>query len=165
MKYKSPCATIPRPPRGPRKLLAQPQSVSPDLTNLTFLTHSTFVAALLRCASFAALFLALNPLASSAAVQFWDPDGATTGTSVSGNWDTVTSNWTATVDSGANTTWTQGSDAQFNITANYGVTNTEPITAGNITVSGGAGTLTLAATTGNGLTLAGSSALATGGRS
>jgi fibronectin-binding autotransporter adhesin len=99
-----------------------------------------------------------------AAVQFWDPDGATLGTSVSGNWDTTTASWTATPDSGANATWTQGSDASFGIAADYTVTLTEPITNGSISVSGAAGILTIAGTTANSLNLAGSAILTTGGR-
>src|SRR5213075_21871 len=69
-----------------------------------------------------------------------------------------------TVDSGANGVWTQGNDASFGIAANYTVTLTEPITLGNLTVSGGAGTLTLAGSTANSLALGGSSTLNTGGR-
>src|ERR1043165_6606663 len=83
------------------------------------------------------------PLSVSAAVEFWDPDGATPGTSISGNWDTITPNWTATTDSGVNTVWTQGSDSTFGIAANYAVTLMVPITVGNMTVSGSAGTLTI----------------------
>src|SRR5437667_11186717 len=102
------------------------------------------ICPLIRIATiFSVLLFSSVPLSLSAAVQFWDPDGSITGTSVSGNWDTVTTNWTATVDSGVNTVWTQGNDATFNIAANYTVTVTQAVTVGNITVSGSAGTLTI----------------------
>src|SRR5437899_12447533 len=84
----------------------------------------------------AVLSLALVPLSVPAAVEFWDPNGVTVGTSVSGNWDTVTSNWTATVDSGISNAWTQGDDANFGLAATYTVTLTAPITVGNLTATG-----------------------------
>ena len=112
----------------------------------------------------AVLSFTLVTLSVPAQVLFWDPDGATVGTSISGNWDTVTTNWTATADSGVNTSWTQGNDAGFGIAADYTVTVTEPITVGNITVSGTAGTLTIAGSSANSLTLATSATLNTGGR-
>src|SRR5437879_13927177 len=87
----------------------------------------------------AVLLFALLPLGSPGAAQFWDPDGATPGTSVPGNWDLVTSNWTATVDSGVSNAWTQEDDAVFGLTADYTVTLTAPITVGNITATGTAG--------------------------
>src|SRR4051812_17219066 len=76
------------------------------------------------------LFLALVPFSLSAAVELWDPDGTTIGTSVSGNWDLVTSNWTATVDSGVSNAWTQADDAIFGLAGTYTVTLTAPITLG-----------------------------------
>ncbi|MEP6662883.1 MAG: autotransporter-associated beta strand repeat-containing protein [Verrucomicrobiota bacterium] len=111
------------------------------------------------------LSFSLIPLSLRAAVQFWDPDGAVPGTSVSGNWDTVTANWTATTDSGVNTVWTQGNDASFGVTADYTVSLTQPITVGNLTLTGGAGTLTISGDPVNNLALAGTSTLDTGGRS
>jgi len=110
----------------------------------------------------AILFLALP---ASTFAQFWDPDGATVGTSVSGNWDTTTANWTTTVDSGVNTVWTQGAGANFGVAANYTVTLTEPITVGAIGVTGSAGTLTIAGTSPNFLTLGGFATIDTGARS
>jgi fibronectin-binding autotransporter adhesin len=101
----------------------------------------------------AVLLLAALPWSISAQVLFWDPDGSTVGTSVSGNWDTTTANWTATVDSGANSAWTQGGLANFGVGANYTVTLTQPITIGGVTVSGSAGILTIAGTSPNNLTL------------
>src|SRR5690349_15783803 len=92
---------------------------------------------------FAVLFFGALPWSISAQSLFWDPDGATAGTSVSGKWDTATSNWTATgVDSGVNTVWTQGSGASFTVAADYTVTLTEPITVGAIAAAGTAGTVT-----------------------
>src|SRR5437762_2280497 len=109
-----------------------------------------FVKLITRFAAVVPVLLsALLPLSLRAATQFWDPDGATVGTSISGNWDTATSNWTATVDSGVSNLWTQGNDATFNIAADYSVTLTQPITVGNITVSGSAGTLTITNSSGN----------------
>src|SRR5436309_421111 len=84
---------------------------------------------------------ALLPLAAPGATQFWDPDGATPGTSVSGNWDTTTTNWTATVDSGVNTVWTQNNNATLSSASDYTVTLTTPITLVNFTNTGSAGTL------------------------
>src|SRR5256885_16746224 len=101
----------------------------------------------------AALSFALVPFSLPAASQFWDPDGATVGTSISGNWDTLTPNWTATIDSGANTTWVQGNSATFGVASDYTVTLTEPITVGNLTNTGTAGTLTIAGSSVNNLTL------------
>src|SRR5205814_5944712 len=111
----------------------------------------------------AILFLAALPASTFA--QFWDPDGATVGTSVSGNWDTTTANWTTTVDSGVNTVWTQGAGANFGVAANYTVTVTEPITVGAIGVTGSAGTLTIAGTSPNFLSLGGFGTIDTGQRS
>ena len=91
----------------------------------------------------------------SAAVQFWDPDGVTIGTSVSGNWDTSTTNWTDVPDSGVNAVWVQGNDASFGVTSDFTVTLTEPISVGSMTVTGNAGGLTIAGTSVNNLTLAG----------
>lgn len=108
------------------------------------------------------LLLAALPCSISAQSLFWDPDGATIGTSVSGNWDTITPNWTANVDSGANTTWTQGSLANFGVAADYTVTLTEPITLGGITVTGTAGALTLAGGSPNALSLGNSAIFDTG---
>src|SRR5438477_13188008 len=105
------------------------------------------------------LFCALAPLLPAAGQQYWDPDGLTPGSTVPGNWDTVTTNWTANPDSGTNTVWTQGSDASFIITNNLTVTLTEPITTVNVTVSGTNGTLTLARTARNTLPLGGSTTL------
>lgn len=99
-----------------------------------------------------------------AQVLSWDPDGATIGTSVSGNWDLSTPNWTAAVDSGANTTWTQGSMASFGVAVNYTVTLTVPITVAGVTVTGTAGTLTLAGTSPNVLSLGNSAIFDTGSR-
>src|SRR5258705_8459065 len=84
----------------------------------------------------AVLLFALVPLSIRAAEQFWDPNGATVGTSISGNWDTVTSNWTAAADSGINKVWAQVDNANFDVAANYTVTLTEPIIIGNLTVTG-----------------------------
>src|SRR5262249_32917547 len=109
-----------------------------------------------------ALIASVIPCSISAQALFWDPDGATVGTSVSGNWDTTTQNWTANPDSGANMLWTQGSVANFGVAANYTVTLTQPITVGGITVSGTAGVLTLAGT--NSLTLGNSLIFDTGAR-
>src|SRR5437868_3584061 len=95
------------------------------------------------------------PVSLPAAVQFWDPDGATVGTSISGNWNTTTPNWTASPDSGANAVWTQGNDASFGVTANYTVTLTEPMTLGNLTVTGNAGALTITGTSVNNVAFAG----------
>src|ERR1051326_7037577 len=92
----------------------------------------------------AVLLFAALPCSISAQTLFWDPDGATVGTSISGNWDTATPNWTISVDSGANTAWTQGSLANFGVAANYTVTLTAPITVGGVTLTGTAGSLTLA---------------------
>src|SRR5437763_1017633 len=97
----------------------------------------------------ASLALLLLPRSIVAQSLFWDPDGITIGTSVSGNWDTTSPNWTTSVDSGANTVWTQGSGANFGVAANYTVTLTEPITVGAIAVTGTAGTLTLAGSSPN----------------
>src|ERR1051326_6342767 len=91
----------------------------------------------------AVLLLASVPSSVPAAVEFWDPNGATPGTSVSGNWDLVTSNWTATIDSGTSNTWTQGDDAVFGLAAAYTVTLTAPISVGNLTATGTAGGLTI----------------------
>src|SRR5690242_10230912 len=76
----------------------------------------------------AVLSLALINVPAFADIQFWDPDGSMPGTSISGNWDTITPNWTATADSGVNAVWTQGNEADFAVAANYTVTLTEPIT-------------------------------------
>src|SRR5215475_2642127 len=111
-----------------------------------------------------ALVVSVIPRSVTAQTLFWDPDGATVGTSVSGNWDTTTPNWTATQDSGANTLWTQGSAANFGVASNYTVTLTQPITVGGITLSGTAGTLTLAGTSPNNLTLGNSLIFDTGAR-
>ncbi len=100
---------------------------------------------------------ALIPLSLRAAQQFWDPNGATVGTSVSGNWDTTSDNWTATIDSGVNAKWVQGNDANFALGGTYTVTLTEPITLGSLTATGTAGGLTIAGTSPNILTLATSS--------
>ncbi len=100
----------------------------------------------------------------SAQVLFWDPDGITAGTSVSGNWNTTTPNWTVTVDSGINTLWTQGYEADFGVAANYTVTLTEPITVGNITLTGTAGTLTVTGAPPNILSLGTSAIFNTGSR-
>src|SRR5204862_584832 len=108
----------------------------------------------MKILSRAVLFFAFVPLPLFADILVWDPDGATPGTSISGNWNTTTPNWTASADSGANTLWTQGSDANFGIAANYAVTLTEPISVGNISIAGSAGTLTLAGTPANSFTLA-----------
>ena len=107
---------------------------------------------------------ALLPLTLPAAVQFWDPDGVTPGTSVSGNWDTTTLNWTDTPDSGINAVWTQSNDASFVVDTDYTATLTAPITVGNFNLSGTGGTLTIAGDAVNSLTLAGPSTLDTGGR-
>jgi fibronectin-binding autotransporter adhesin len=112
----------------------------------------------------AVLSFALVRLSVPAQVLSWDPDGATVGTSISGNWDNITTNWTATPDSGVNTVWVPGDEANFGIAADYTVTVTEPITVGNITVSGSAGILTIAGSSANSLTLASAATLATGGR-
>lgn len=112
----------------------------------------------------AALLLATLPSSISAQVLVWDPDGATVGTSVSGNWDTTTLNWTATTDSGANTVWVQSSVANFGVAANYTVTLTEPITIAGVTLSGTAGILTIAGTQANNLTLGNSLIFDTGAR-
>src|SRR6188768_3794473 len=88
-----------------------------------------------------ALFL---PVSLPAALQFWDPNGATPGTSISGNWDSLTTNWTDTVDSGVNAVWTQGNDATFGVLENdYTVALSEPITVQNLSVLGVAGALTI----------------------
>jgi fibronectin-binding autotransporter adhesin len=108
--------------------------------------------------------LAFPNFPAFADIQFWDPDGSTPGTSISGNWNTITPNWTASPDSGVNAVWTQGNESDFTIAANYTVTLTEPITVGNISVSGSAGTLTVSGSTANSLTLAGSAVFNTGGR-
>src|SRR4051794_1834795 len=100
--------------------------------------------------------IASIPNSLRAGIQVWDPDGATPGTSISGNWDTITPNWAVAADSGVNSVWTQGNEADFGVTANYTVSLTEPITVGNITVSGTAGTLTVSGTAANSLTLGGS---------
>src|SRR5437762_13471793 len=107
------------------------------------------------------LFCALAPLLPAAGQQYWDPDGMTPGSTVPGNWDTVTTNWTANPDSVTNTVWAQGSDASFIITNKLTVTLTEPITVGNITVSGINGTLTLARITAMRFTLSKSTILET----
>ena len=118
----------------------------------------------LPCALLVSLVVSVIPSSISAQVLFWDPDGATIGTSVSGNWDTTTPNWTATQDSGANTLWTQGGVANFGVAANCTVTLTQPITVGGITLSGTAGTLTVAGTSPNSLTLGNSIIFDTGAR-
>jgi autotransporter-associated beta strand protein len=100
----------------------------------------------------AILFSALAPLSLSA-VEIWDPNGATAGVSVSGNWDTTTSNWTAVADSGISNAWTQADDAVFGMSATYIATLTAPITVGNLTATGTAGGLTIAGTSVNNLTL------------
>ena len=112
----------------------------------------------------AGLLFALVPSSLPAVVQFWDPDGTTVGTSVPGNWDTLTTNWTATTDSGVNTVWTQSNDANFGVAANYTVTLTEPIIVGNVTLTGAAGALAISGTTLNSLTLAASAVFDTGAR-
>jgi autotransporter-associated beta strand protein len=101
----------------------------------------------------AVLLLASVPSSVPAAVEFWDPNGATPGTSVSGNWDLVTSNWSATIDSGTSNTWTQGDDAVFGLAAAYTVTLTAPISVGNLTATGTAGGLTIVGDAVNNLTL------------
>lgn len=111
----------------------------------------------------AVLLFALVPFSIPAQVLFWDPDGATVGTSVSGNWDTVTTNWTATPDSGVNIVWAQGNEADFDVAADYTVTLTEPITIGNLTVTGTNGALTVAGSSVNSLTLGSSSVFNIGG--
>jgi autotransporter-associated beta strand protein len=100
-----------------------------------------------------AALLLTTPASLYAQVQFWDPDGATAGRSVSGNWDTTTANWTATPDSGVNTVWTQGGDANFALAATYTVTLTQPITIASLTATGTAGGLTIVGTSVNNLTL------------
>lgn len=100
----------------------------------------------------AVLFVAVLTV-SVRAEQFWDPDGATIGSSISGNWDTVTPNWSAAFDAGANTTWVQGENASFDVVSNYTVTVTEPITLGGLSVSGTNGTLTIARTGANDISL------------
>lgn len=112
----------------------------------------------------AILLLAAFSCSIHAQVLFWDPNGSTAGTSVSGNWDTITPNWTATVDSGANSVWTQGGFATFGVDANYTVTLTQPITIGGVTVSGSAGVLTIAGTSPNNLSLGNSLIFDTGAR-
>jgi autotransporter-associated beta strand protein len=112
----------------------------------------------------ALLLSALVPSSVSADVQFWDPDGATVGTSVSGNWNLTASNWTATADSGTNTVWIQGNEAGFGVTNNYTVTLTEPIIVGNVTLTGTNGTLTISGTSLNSLTLGAAATFNTGGR-
>jgi fibronectin-binding autotransporter adhesin len=113
---------------------------------------------------FVVLLFAALPSSTFAQTLFWDPDGATVGTSVSGNWDTTTPNWTATMDSGANSVWAQGSLANFGVAANYTVTLTQPITIAGVTVSGSAGVLTIAGTSPNNLTLGNSVTFDTGAR-
>src|SRR5438874_1134968 len=103
----------------------------------------------------AVLFLTLVPFSLSAAVEFWDPNGVTAGVGVSGNWDLVTSNWTATVDSGISNAWTQGDDAVFGLAATYTVTLAAPITVGNLTATGTVGGLIIAGSALNNLTLGG----------
>jgi len=78
----------------------------------------------------------LSVSSGGAFADVWDPDGATVGSGVSGNWDLITPNWTATADSGANTTWTQGNQADFLVYSNYTVTLTAPITVGNLVTTG-----------------------------
>jgi autotransporter-associated beta strand protein len=112
----------------------------------------------------AVLLFAALPCSISAQTLFWDPDGATVGTSISGNWDTATPNWTISVDSGANTAWTQGSLANFGVAANYTVTLTAPITVGGVTLTGTAGALTLAGSSPNILSLGNSAIFDTGSR-
>src|SRR5258705_11039074 len=80
----------------------------------------------------AVLLFALVPLSIRAADQVWDPNGTTVGTSVSGNWDTITSNWTATVDSGVSNAFAAGDNAIFGLAGTYTVTLTEPISLGNL---------------------------------
>src|SRR5437867_312898 len=104
------------------------------------------------------LFSSLPLAAPGASNQFWDPDGATPGTSVSGNWDTTTMNWTATIDSGVSNAWTQGDDANFALAGTYTVTLTAPIMVGNLTATGTAGGLTIAGDAVNNLTLGPTSA-------
>jgi fibronectin-binding autotransporter adhesin len=111
----------------------------------------------------AVALLALIPLSVPAQVLFWDPDGATAGTGVSGNWDTTTTNWTTAADSGVNTVWVQWDEANFGVASNYTVTLTEPITIGNFTVTGSAGTLTVAGTSANSLTVGSPSLFNIGG--
>jgi autotransporter-associated beta strand protein len=88
--------------------------------------------------------------------DIWDPNGAIIGSGVSGNWDVTTTNWTATADSGVNTTWTQGNQADFLVYSNYIVTLTAPITVGNLVTTGTNATLTISGSTPNALTLGGS---------
>src|ERR1043166_1395948 len=109
------------------------------------------------------LFCSLVSILPAAGQLFWDPDGAISGTGVSGNWDTVTTNWTASADSGVNTLWTQGTDAIFGVSNSYAVTLTEPISVGNVTITGTNGILTVAGTTPNDLTLGGPSTFNIGG--
>jgi fibronectin-binding autotransporter adhesin len=112
----------------------------------------------------AVLLVAGLTWSSSAQALFWDPDGSTVGTSVSGNWDSTTPNWTSTVDSGANAAWTQGGFANFGVAANYTVTLTQPITIGGVTVTGSTGILTISGTSPNTLTLGNSVVFDSGAR-
>ena len=132
------------------------------MKNLSLFAHKNLLK--IKSVLLALLLFALSPWSLPADVQFWDPDGATVGTSLSGNWNTTTANWTATVDSGANTVWIQGNEASFGVTNDYTVTLTEPIIVGNVTLTGTNGTLTISGSSLNSLALGASATFNTGGR-
>src|SRR5215212_2737899 len=98
----------------------------------------------------------LSVFSAGAFADIWDPNGATLGSGVSGNWDITTPNWTATADSGVNTTWTQGGQADFLVYSNYTVTLTAPITLATMVTTGTNATLTVSGSALNNLTLSSS---------